>query len=361
MRGRRGKGTIVERGGRYQAQWSTTEGGKRIRKSETFILRGDAEWWLSEAERTGVLPETGQTTGEYLERWLRTVHGTVAGSTWTSYADHIRNQIIPRIGSIPVLSLAPRHIDDLLDQLKRAKTRHRRHPRTLSPTTVASIGTTLRMALAHGVNRGELRTNAARMVRLPRKAEHLTPALTDADAAAIVAAVCDTWLGPLTRLLMGSALRLGEACGLDQRDLFLDKGYVRVRRSKTRPRPVKVSGDAVEALRHALASAPRRGGTEPVFFSPRPNREGVRDRLAGSSVSHALPRSLERAGLGHLSPHALRHGVASIMLAHGTPMRDIAEQLGHRNPALTARVYAHVIPESLDRAVDLLDQAVRKR
>lgn len=40
-----------------------------------------------------------------------------------------------------------------------------------------------------------------------------------------------------------------------------------------------------------------------------------------------------------------------IVLSAGTPMRTIAEQLGHRNPALTARVYAHVVPEAQREAI----------
>jgi integrase len=37
-------------------------------------------------------------------------------------------------------------------------------------------------------------------------------------------------------------------------------------------------------------------------------------------------------------------------------MRVISEQLGHRNPSLTARVYAHVIPESQRTALRSLER-----
>lgn len=357
MRGRRGNGTIIRRDGRYQAQWSSSEGGKRLRKSATFTLRSEAEWWLREARR-GQVPDVDLTTYEYLERWLIAVEGSVKPSTWISYADHVRNQIKPRIGGIPVTELQPRHVDGLMADLRGAKSKR---GKPYSPTTIGLIVTTLRIALGRGVKRRELPDNAAADVALPRKAERLTPVLTKADAAAIQTAVKDSWLAPIVRLLIGSGLRLGEACGLDQRDLELDKGYVVVRLSKTRTRAVRVSRDAVAALREALAEAPRRGKHEPVFFSPRPNREGVRDRLRGSSVTHALSRDLQRAGLAHLSPHGLRHGAASLMLAAGTPMRAIAEQLGHSNPGMTARVYAHVAPETLERALDALDDAVSGR
>jgi integrase len=72
--------------------------------------------------------------------------------------------------------------------------------------------------------------------------------------------------------------------------------------------------------------------------------------MRGDSVTHAL-----RALTG-LTPHALRHGAATLMLTGGASMRTIAEQLGHRNPALTARVYAHVVPEAQRAAVSLLER-----
>jgi integrase len=44
-----------------------------------------------------------------------------------------------------------------------------------------------------------------------------------------------------------------------------------------------------------------------------------------------------------LSFHALRHSCASIRLAQGLPVRDVAEILGHSDVRLTLSTYAHVI------------------
>lgn len=360
-RARRGSGSIVRRpDGRYQAQWSGGRDGtgKRIRKSETFAIRDDAEWWLSQLNRTGVAPETGLSVAEYLTRWLAAIKPSMRPSTYRSYAGHVRLHLIPMLGEYRVSALLPRHVEALIDD----RLAHvGRTGRPLSPTTVALIVTTLRIALGRGVRRRELPDNAAADVALPLKAEHTTPVLTAGDAAALVDAVRGTWIEQITRFLLGSGLRLGEAVGLNQGDLMLEEAYVRLRVSKTRIRAVPVSADAIEALRETLAAAPRVGPREPVFFSPRPNRQGVRDRLDGSSVSHALPRILEAAGLSRLTPHGLRHGAASILLAGGTPMRVIAEQLGHANPAMTARVYAHVSPDAQRASLSLLDEAVRRR
>jgi integrase len=61
--------------------------------------------------------------------------------------------------------------------------------------------------------------------------------------------------------------------------------------------------------------------------------------------------------------HDLRHGTATLLLSRGTPMRVIADQLGHANPAITANVYAHVIEAQQRGAIDDLDVAlgVRRR
>lgn len=42
--------------------------------------------------------------------------------------------------------------------------------------------------------------------------------------------------------------------------------------------------------------------------------------------------------------HDLRHTVASILLSQGQSVRAVSHRLGHSNPALTLRVYAHCMP-----------------
>jgi hypothetical protein len=48
--------------------------------------------------------------------------------------------------------------------------------------------------------------------------------------------------------------------------------------------------------------------------------------------------------------HQLRHYYASVMLAGGVSIKELAEYLGHKDPAFTLRVYAHMLPSSQDGA-----------
>lgn len=355
QRGRRGAGSITRRDGKYRAVWSSTEGGKRVRKSATFILRNDAEWWLRQAGRTGSAPDSGQSVAEYLERWLAGKR-KLRPSTRAQYENHIRVHLVPQLGQLALSRLQRRHVEALVDERSRhvSPSTHR----VLTPSTVRAILTTLRSALDDAVPR-ELPDNVAARVEAPTVRRPPVHAMTMDEAGRIVDAFRGTWLEQLVRFLLGSGVRIGEALALDQVDV--QDGFVRLRQSKTTLRAVPVSADGAAALAEAIRIAPRRGKNEPVFFAPRPNRAGVRDRLDRRSVNHAFTRILEEAGLPHLTPHGLRHGTATLMLTGGAPMQVIADQLGHRNPAMTARVYAHVDPSLQRRALGTLDEAVRRR
>jgi integrase len=54
-------------------------------------------------------------------------------------------------------------------------------------------------------------------------------------------------------------------------------------------------------------------------------------------------------------PHSLRHAFASVVLARGIPITDVAQWLGHKDINETYRTYGHLVPNAADRAVAALD------
>jgi hypothetical protein len=53
--------------------------------------------------------------------------------------------------------------------------------------------------------------------------------------------------------------------------------------------------------------------------------------------------------------HALRHFYASVLLDAGESIKAVSQYLGHTDPALTLRVYAHLMPSSRERTVKAID------
>jgi hypothetical protein len=85
--------------------------------------------------------------------------------------------------------------------------------------------------------------------------------------------------------------------------------------------------------------------------------------MGGDSSGQTLERVLRRAGLVDatgrplVSFHGLRHTAASVMLARGVPLLVVSRQLGHRNPNVTAEVYAHLLHDAqLDEAMGAFSQ-----
>lgn len=55
-------------------------------------------------------------------------------------------------------------------------------------------------------------------------------------------------------------------------------------------------------------------------------------------------------------PHQLRHFYASVMLGDGASITELAEYLGHHDPAVTLRTYGHMQQNSHDKARRIIDK-----
>lgn len=357
-RRRRGSGSVYPCEGGWRASMRVP--GRRYPRTARCATEAEALAALGRMadEREAAGDPGGQTLDQWLASWLASVRHSVRASTWRSYEGHARMHISPLLGGIRLRELRASDVLRLQASLLASRSHRGRGRDPISPNTAARVLTTLRIALAAAERTEAVPRNVAGLTgRLPRAELPEVEPMTPETAALYVAAFRETWLGPLVRLLLGTGLRLGEALSLDQGDIGPDEAWVRIRRSKTRVRAVPVArGDARQAIRDALADCPVRGAREPLFWSPRRDRRGrgERGRMTGASVSHAVPRIAVAAGLPRIHPHSLRHGAATIMVSRGAHMRVVAAQLGHANPALTARVYAHVVPESQAAAADLL-------
>lgn len=62
--------------------------------------------------------------------------------------------------------------------------------------------------------------------------------------------------------------------------------------------------------------------------------------------------------LPHARLHDLRHLHATTLLPAGVPVHVVAARLGHADPAVTLRVYSHVLREHAASVGDVFAQAV---
>ena len=77
-----------------------------------------------------------------------------------------------------------------------------------------------------------------------------------------------------------------------------------------------------------------------------------------SHPAEPLPRPEHQLPLIRL--HDLRHLHATLLLLEGVPVHVVANRLGHSDPVVTLRVYAHVLRESASGVAEVFAGAIER-
>ena len=137
--------------------------------------------------------------------------------------------------------------------------------------------------------------------------------------------------------LAGTGVRIDEARRLrwDQIDLGSGRVYVRGTKSETSDRWLNLPDWLVTRLA-ARAEIDGRNGY--VFASPAyvNNPEQIWDQ---SNSANAVRAALDASELTWAVPHTFRRTVATLLDQANLPIARIADQLGHADVSMTARVY----------------------
>ena len=147
----------------------------------------------------------------------------------------------------------------------------------------------------------------------------------------------------LIELLFATGMRVGEVSSLDVKDFSSQEAVFRVRGKGGRDRlAFTVDQNTLEIQRKHLQSRLAIQTESPALFL---NARG--QRLSTQGISGVLSRLREEAGIKrHITPHMLRHTVATLLLRNGADIRVVQEFLGHASIATTQR-YTHITKEHL--------------
>lgn len=116
--------------------------------------------------------------------------------------------------------------------------------------------------------------------------------------------------------------------------------------------PWKVAGGPLVTKR-LIFTAPRGGHVWRTSL----NEEAWKPALASASVIPAPEAGAPHTESRENGMHAMRHFYASVLLDAGENVKALAECLGHSEPGLTLRVYAHLMPSSQERTRKAIEHA----
>ena len=141
----------------------------------------------------------------------------------------------------------------------------------------------------------------------------------------------------IVRCALDLGLRCGEIAHLGLADIDWRNGTVTLRGTKTQrqdvlPLPMETGQALADYLRHE-----RPASKHPSLFLRQIDAQDV--RFTPAAAHSVIKRACCRAGLPNASAHALRHTVASRLVANGSSLKEVADLLRHRSLETTL-IYA---------------------
>lgn len=298
----------------------------------------------------------------YASRWVTDV---LPGSdrrptTQRLYARMLRLHVTPAIGQRALGAITPAHLRTMLAGLD-----------TLAPASKRTCYAVTRAVFDTAVDDGLIRHNPLAKVTRPSvphaEAEHLSPE----QVRRFLTAAAGDRLECLWLLLALTGMRKGEALALRWSDWDESTSTLRIRRTlvdggreyvEHEPKTTRSRRtlDVPEALAVALRAHRARQAADRLRAGP--SWADDVGRLLTTTKGTALdPRWCNRAfrplakqaGVEGATPHTLRHSLASALLAAGTPVQVVSDQLGHSSSVVTLTTYSHVLPGARKAAADL--------
>jgi site-specific recombinase XerD len=194
---------------------------------------------------------------------------------------------------------------------------------------------------------GELDSNPARRIPLPKPASRIPNAISEDEAQQLIAAAESPFERAMLLLLLTAGLRRSEVGAIRLEDVDLENHALLVRGKGAKQRMVPLMPQTAQAIHDYLAVRPEVNQPH-LFLSPQGQR------LANDYLNRTLRRILARAGLAkRITPHMLRHTFATHLVRNGVDVRTVQELLGHADLETTAN-YLHSDTRAKETAVGLI-------
>lgn len=380
-----GEGMIRKRSdGRWEARYTDTretDPKKRVKyitnKSQKVVVE---KLKAALAEVDGGVPllvNNNPTVAEWLALWLKEYKiSELRDGTYESYERHIKSNINPLIGHIRLKELTGLQIQQMYNRLQEAKSKG---GYGLGSATVVKIKNILSGALQQAVVNKIIRSNPLVETKPPKVEDSDIRIMTKAEQKNFISVLPFFNTGNMFAVALATGMRIGELCALDVSDIHHEQKYIDITKSAGR-RKDKYTGEVSIKVgppktKHSIRKIPLLPSVEVMLDRQAqlvselrkkagvnwkdntlvfPTDEGNIHDLSG--LRSSMGRILKRAGLPHMTIHALRHTYATTALNAGVAAQNVARLLGHKDGATTLRFYAHYINTEAMTQLEKLEQ-----
>ncbi len=169
-------------------------------------------------------------------------------------------------------------------------------------------------------------------IKAPKVDKRLPKFLSFEEVMKLVEAVEKDRDKLIIKTLFYTGMRVSELTNLKVSDIIFDEQIIKIKGKGGKERIVPVPRHLLEELKIWVSN---KNPSDRVF------------NITSRHVERIIQRARERAGIEKkVTPHVLRHSLATHLLQKGIDIRYIQELLGHSSLSVT-QVYTHVMPTHL--------------
>lgn len=284
----------------------------------------------------------------WLLQWMKQIRPTIKISTFDRYSDYLRMLVVPNIGDYDLNELTESVLLNFVAEIS-AK---------YATNTVKNTVGLVNRSILRANNTGVATKCRPISTKVKKKSIHKINFLSKPNQKKLERYVFDSieqkpkLFGIIISLYTG--LRIGELCALEWSDIDLKEGTIFVNKN---------CGDKYEGGEYK-----KHIGTPKTFSSrreiPIPKQllpqfkklqkssvstyviEGKNGKVVPiRSYQNTFESVLKRLEMRHMGFHSLRHTFVTRALECGVDIKTLSEILGHSDPSITLKYYAHCLPE----------------
>lgn len=211
----------------------------------------------------------------------------------------------------------------------------------ISKRSIHRIFATISSLFGYLMQHDIIRKNPVNMIDLPKQEKSLPHTITTSMVDTFLALPDSTrYLGlrdrAMMELLYSSGIRVGELVSLNREHLDETRQVIRVLGKGRKERIVPITQTACRAIMQYVTHIKYNRDAKALFL----NRRGM--RLSVRSIDRIFSGYWKQSGFTEkITPHILRHSIATHWLERGMNLRDIQSLLGH-NSMITTTIYTKV-------------------
>lgn len=314
----------------YEVRWTEPSGRQR---SRSFTRHRDATRFddrvklLKEQGRLAELDAEGITLAQFGAKWWQHTKKDLAAHTRRSYEQQWNNHILPRLGTTPLAAITALTVEEFRTSMEKDGA---------GAPTVRFTMAVLQSALARAVIWGYLRSNPAQLVRKPaakpKRREPIPP--IDVERMRLRHIAAGRPLDALLVTTLGYAgLRPEEALALTWADV--SPTSIRVERAvafgegkATKTEHVRTVRLLAPLARDLEAMRPAKAAAKKLIWAQAGNKLWA-DHTYRNWRKRVYQPTARKARLEDLRPYTLRASFASLLIAEGRTIVEVARQCGH--------------------------------